>query len=295
MSFSGGPARPLPAARGSHGAQCARRSGELEVFGGPGVIPDVVLTVASDDRGRAREASRSVERDTSEGPRNDGRRRERAEAHFRPAWRYASGRGHEHFGFKDGISQPGSPGSPVRRSGRFPDAPIRRPRSPSGQAAGGSRQRARLSGPVRVRLRAAGPERRRGRALRSGVVPAWARNGLYLVIRRLRQDVRAFRETIARQARALARKPGFAGTTAAGLAAKLVGRWSSGAPVVRSPQADDEALGKNDFANNHFAFQNAYTSVPLRRTRHLTSRTVSRRRPQIISARLARTRRTSGR
>src|SRR5207342_2836185 len=97
-----------------------------------------------------------------------------------------------------------------------------------------------------------------------GVVPAWARNGSYLVIRRLRQDVRAFRETIARQARALARKPGFAGTTAAGLAAKLVGRWTSCAPVARSPQADDEALGKNDFANNHFAFQNASTPVPLK-------------------------------
>ena len=43
--------------------------------------------------------------------------------------------------------------------------------------------------------------------------------------------------------------------SAARLAAKLVGRWPSGAPVARSPEADDEALGKNDFANNHFAYQ----------------------------------------
>jgi deferrochelatase/peroxidase EfeB len=34
----------------------------------------------------------------------------------------------------------------------------------------------------------------------------------------------------------------------------LVGRWPSGAPIVRTPSADDTALGEDSFANNHFIF-----------------------------------------
>jgi deferrochelatase/peroxidase EfeB len=32
----------------------------------------------------------------------------------------------------------------------------------------------------------------------------------------------------------------------------LVGRWPSGAPVIRTPDADNPALGEDTFANNHF-------------------------------------------
>ncbi len=34
----------------------------------------------------------------------------------------------------------------------------------------------------------------------------------------------------------------------------LVGRWPSGAPVIRTPDADNPALGEDTFANNHFIF-----------------------------------------
>ena len=34
----------------------------------------------------------------------------------------------------------------------------------------------------------------------------------------------------------------------------LVGRWPSGAPILRVPGADNPALGDDDFANNHFIF-----------------------------------------
>jgi deferrochelatase/peroxidase EfeB len=46
------------------------------------------------------------------------------------------------------------------------------------------------------------------------------------------------------------------------LASRLVGRWLSGAPVNRVPQKDDQNLGKNKLANNHFRFDSdarAYT------------------------------------
>ena len=102
------------------------------------------------------------------------------------------------------------------------------------------------------------------RALRPHRRSRMGENGSYLVIRRLRQDVKAFRDAMSKQAKRLAKEQGFKGVSAATLAAKLVGRWPSGAPAARSPEADNEALGKNDFANNHFAFQDDTTPVPLK-------------------------------
>jgi Dyp-type peroxidase family len=67
------------------------------------------------------------------------------------------------------------------------------------------------------------------------------RNGTYLVYRKLRQDVAGFwrflQDTLeARPAEMLA------------TAAKLMGRWPSGAPLVLAPDADDPALAtSNDF------------------------------------------------
>ena len=71
--------------------------------------------------------------------------------------------------------------------------------------------------------------------------PVWGRNGSYVVFRRLRQDVKAFREFMEREAARLRGLPAFAGMTATSLAAKLMGRWPSGAPLMRAPQQDDPA------------------------------------------------------
>jgi deferrochelatase/peroxidase EfeB len=50
------------------------------------------------------------------------------------------------------------------------------------------------------------------------------------------------------------RNPAFAELTEARLAALLVGRWPSGAPLLRSPERDDPALVEDSFALNHFQF-----------------------------------------
>src|SRR5262245_42805560 len=173
-------------------------------------------------------------------------------------------RGHEHFGFKDGISQPAVRG---RISATPDDFLTPRYVDPADS-------RAKLfaaPGSVLVHpgqfvfgYQRQDPNSDQGLPLDPSIVPAWAKNGSYLVIRRLHQDVATFRRSMAQQARQLAKKPGFAGTTAATLAAKLVGRWPSGAPLARSPGADDLALGRNDFANNHFAFQNPTPPLPLK-------------------------------
>jgi Dyp-type peroxidase family len=72
------------------------------------------------------------------------------------------------------------------------------------------------------------------------------RNGTYLVLRQLEQDVDGFWRYIAGATRQAdgSDDPGAQNA----LAAKLVGRWRSGAPLVKAPDRDDPALAHdNDF------------------------------------------------
>lgn len=72
------------------------------------------------------------------------------------------------------------------------------------------------------------------------------RNGTYLVLRQLDQDVDGFWRYVAEATR---RPDGSADPGAQhALAAKLVGRWRSGAPLVKAPDRDNPALAQdNDF------------------------------------------------
>jgi Dyp-type peroxidase family len=92
----------------------------------------------------------------------------------------------------------------------------------------------------------AGPVKRPG--------PAWSKNGSYLVYRRLRQDVAGFWKFIASESKRLHAKKEFEEWTDDRLAAALVGRWKSGAPLLRAQDADDEALGTDRMANNSFGY-----------------------------------------
>lgn len=77
---------------------------------------------------------------------------------------------------------------------------------------------------------------------------SFGRNGTFLVFRHLAQDVAGFRRFL----RDNARSPDGASAAEAEafLAAKLVGRWTSGAPLVKSPHRDDPDLG----ADNSFGY-----------------------------------------
>jgi deferrochelatase/peroxidase EfeB len=153
--------------------------------------------------------------------------------------------GAEHFGFQDGISQPG-----VR--GRLSDGPT-----------------------DYVTPRTIDP---------TAVPETWMYGlpGQYLVwpgefvfgypgqgadpllpFRRLRQDVAAFWAFAIEQAQALAQQPGFEGMTPTRLASNLIGRWQSGAPVSRTPDQDIPKLGADRLANNHFGFASDSTALPL--------------------------------
>lgn len=170
-------------------------------------------------------------------------------------------RGHEHFGFKDGISQPGVRGlirsePPEFLTRRIVDSSVRQddPHKPEFSRPG---QPLVWPGQFVFGYKSQQTEDPRTPLLVADqlpTTPAWGRNGSYVVVRRLRQDVKAFREFIQREARRLQALPAFSNMTPELLAAKLVGRWPSGAPLMRSPASDDTALGADNHANNYFQY-----------------------------------------
>jgi len=117
---------------------------------------------------------------------------------------------HEHFGFRDGISQPALDGSDNTMPGNV----------------------------------VLGHPDRDGATIGDG--PKWAEDGSYLVFRRLRQDVFGFRKALERAARAASLTPDQ-------LAAKLVGRWKSGARLGETLEPWDPGLpstpGALDYAD----------------------------------------------
>ncbi|MGH8883929.1 MAG: Dyp-type peroxidase [Egibacteraceae bacterium] len=127
----------------------------------------------------------------------------------------------EHFGYRDGISQPAIVGDGEPRPGQA--GPVQ-----PGEFI--------LGYPDEIE-QTAGSELRR--ELRS--------NSTYLVYRKLRQDVAGFRALL----RAHAHKAGGEER----LAAKLVGRWRSGAPIVLAPDTDDPALADDEKRNNDFNYE----------------------------------------
>lgn len=165
-------------------------------------------------------------------------------------------KGHEHFGFKDGISQPGVRGR-VDDGTFFTDRTEPPPEDTSvptyavpGQAlvAVGSFVLGYAKQNPTFASRPDGPDPLAPTP--NAIAPSWARNGSFLVFRRLNQDVPAFNRFIASQANALA----LPTTPAERLAALLVGRWKSGAPLARVSAADDPKLGQTTPANNAFLY-----------------------------------------
>ena len=74
-----------------------------------------------------------------------------------------------------------------------------------------------------------------------------ARNGSYMAYRRLEEHVGKFREFL--------RQHGDTAEEQELIAAKLMGRWRSGAPLVLAPEKDDPALGADMQRNNDFTYK----------------------------------------
>jgi Dyp-type peroxidase family len=170
--------------------------------------------------------------------------------------------GHEHFGFNDGISQPGIRGRKSASPSDFfeerridPSDPINSiPGSPEFAAPGKP-----LVWPGQFVF---GYPTQDGALQRSSAppidVPAWARNGSLMVFRRLYQDVRAFRDFIAQESAQTS-------ITSAVLGARLVGRWASGASPVAYPDNDPgSTVGNDNLQNNSFQYAQPYGPITLK-------------------------------
>lgn len=138
--------------------------------------------------------------------------------------------GHEHFGFKDTISQPTLEGSGV-------------PPLPGGGALDGDGWR-----PIRAGEFILGYPDEEGVLPPAPTPDQLAANGSYLVYRKLYQDVATFRRQIDDAA---ARYPGGRAL----LEAKIVGRWPDGAPLPLAPDAPDDALANDPMRDNDFTFR----------------------------------------
>ena len=146
----------------------------------------------------------------------------------------------EHFGFRDGISQPLIAGLP--RSAGASDA-VRAGEFVLGYLNEYGQRTERPLLPRSADPHGLLPQDADGTGLAD-----LGRNGTYLAFRHLEQDVDAFQGFLDSQA-APSPEQGDRRTL---LAAQLVGRWPSGAPLVQAPDADDAALADaNGFGYHH--------------------------------------------
>ena len=185
----------------------------LEPFRPAGGI-DVVVIVAGDD------PRPSIEKPTvtpRASPSPEEKRCSASMATHRPDLP-----GHEHFGFKDGVSQPGVRG-------------VTKPENPNDPNQGVPGQD--LIWPGEFVLGYASQSRPPAAEHARGPVtparPAWTRHGSFLVFERLLQDVAGFEHEV----RKVAAQHGIAAEL---LAAKLVGRHKSGCPleILSGPLGD---------------------------------------------------------
>jgi Dyp-type peroxidase family len=223
--------------------------------GGTGQELDALIVIAGDDRGPVNKRAAEI---VSVARRAKIRIRYRENGDVRDDLP-----GHEHFGFSDGISQPGVRG----RASEDPADFITRRRvaerdHPNHSLFGSPGQDLVWPGVLVLGHPATSPDPLIP-GLPSAASPEWAQNGSFLVFRRLRQDVGLFWRTMRTEAQRLSKLPGFEGMTDLALAARLVGRWPSGAPVNRVPDGDDQDLGRDSLANNHFRFDSDASALEL--------------------------------
>lgn len=135
-----------------------------------------------------------------------------------PPFNYA----HDHFGFRDRLSQP-----VMKGSGEEPTPGSGDPLAPGEFILGYPDE----NGPV---ANLPQPE-------------ILSRNGSFMAYRRLQEHVGTFREYLSDHAETPEEQEL--------LAAKFMGRWRSGAPLVLAPEHDDPELGADPMRNNDFNYK----------------------------------------
>lgn len=225
------------------------------IVGGP-AAPDVVVIVAGDDAADTAAEVRRIEDSLFASHPGTAGQATPATIIFKQhgATLPPPLTGHEHFGWLDGVSQPGVRGTLTDMVFTDPGGArhldlltLHQNANDHGQGKPGQDvlypgefvfgypRQAGAGRPVD----APGPVAQAG--------PAWSDDGSFVVIRRLRQDVPGFHAWLAHAAMELNMTPEHLG-------ALLVGRWQSGSPLMFDAVADQPKIGKDDNQNNWFEF-----------------------------------------
>jgi Dyp-type peroxidase family len=146
-----------------------------------------------------------------------------------------SEKGHEHFGFLDGVSQPGVRGLTRRRN----------PTIKPDQGLPG--QDLLWPGEFVFGYPGQSPTDDTAQGNPPTLPVSWSANSSFMVFRRLEQKVPEFNTFVAAQATTLGMTPEL-------LASRMVGRWRSGAPMELAPLQDNPVLGNDNLENNDFQF-----------------------------------------
>lgn len=224
------------------------------VIGGPTNLPDLLLIVASDTEDFLIQRINSIKESSKVNGglelihEENGRTRKDMN---KP--------GHEHFDYKDGISQPGIRGLKSDKPEDFLTARLIDPNDERAQSF--SKPGEPLIWPGQFVL---GYLKQNEADLIQPVpgsdtladLPKWARNGSFLVFRRLQQDVAAFNKFVENMS-------AEAGMNSDLLGAKLIGRWKSGAPLIRAKEEDNPPIGNDGFTSNHFSYENPEPAIKL--------------------------------
>ena len=166
----------------------------------------------------------------------------------------------EHFGFRDGLSQPGvrgrldeHPESFVTRRYFDPADPLARRFSRPGEPLLWPGQFI-FGYPTHLDNDDETP------GLKATPPQAWIVNGSFLTVRRLRQDVATFRAFSERQAQSVSAQLGRA-VSQDEIEAWLVGRWREGEPLVRCPVTPAPGHISVEASLNHFDYADPVPDV----------------------------------
>jgi Dyp-type peroxidase family len=236
------------------------------LFGGSENPVEIVVIFAGDDKGTLEQNLQgfqaAIYRIEEELQHEHGRERAIAISHVEHLGVLPGGlHDREHFGFRDLISQPGVRGRLSSEADAFLTPSLNTLDSDEGLPGqdliwpgefvfGYPRQdrfgdHAASMGPDSLNE---ARKVRKNEQTNTPAAPHWARDGSFMVVRRLAQNVEKFDRFLNENAAALSMSPQL-------LAAKLMGRWRSGAPIVLTPDdRDDNGLGANNLRNNDFSY-----------------------------------------
>lgn len=150
---------------------------------------------------------------------------------------YAFEDGVEHFGYRDGLTDVPIEGV----EGIYDPGPGGGTRRPDGSWA-----------PIKPGEFLLGYETETGDEAPAPSARGLTLNGTFIVYRKIYQDVAAFRRFLAEGA--LSVYGDDAEPNQERLAAKMMGRWRSGCPLMHAPDADDPALAEDPVACNDFGY-----------------------------------------